>query len=139
MGLRRDRGGERKKLLTLAGLRNRRLPELRADFRQYYHVGWGELGRSLPVSEAADLAAQLPAGARCSSPEGWAAGWGEGEWLLARIDHALRVLAWQRTADAAEGRGFPEMLTPAPEAAREPSGGGVTSDRLEEILSRKRG
>ncbi len=121
----------------LAGLRRRRLPELRADFRQYYHVGLGELGRSLPVSEAADLAAQLPAGARCTTPEGWDPGWGEAEWLLARAEHALRVLAWQRTEDAAEGRGFPEMLTPGP--GGEPERSGVTSDQLEDMLSRKRG
>lgn len=121
----------------LACLRCRRLPELRADFRQYYHVGLCELGRSLPVSEAADLAAQLPAGARCATPEGWEAGWGEAEWLLARVEHVLRVLAWQRTEDAAEGRGFPEMLTPGPGAEPEPPG--VTSDQLEDILSRKRG
>lgn len=139
MGLRRDRGGERKKLLGLAGLYRHRLPELRADFRQYYSVGLGELGGALPVSEAADLAAQLPAGARCASPEGWAAGWGEAEWLLSRIDHALRVLTWQRTADAAEGRGFPDMLTPAPEPASGPSGGGMDRGELEEMLSRKRG
>lgn len=138
MGLRRHRGGERKKLLVLAGLRRRRLPELRADFRQHYGVGLGELGRSLPVSEAADLAANLPACARCASPEGWDAGWDDGTWLLARIEHALRVLAWQRSEDGAAGENYPEMITPAlkPAPAGQP---GVTSDELDEILSRRRG
>ena len=120
----------------LARLARTRLAELRADFRQYYSVGLCELGASLPVSEAADLAAQLPAGSRCATPEGEAPGWDDSVWLLARAEHALRVLAWQPTAAARDGEGFPEMVTPRAVRAED---AGVAVEQLEEILSRRRG
>lgn len=116
-----------------------RLPELRADFRQYYSVGIGELGGGLALSEAADLAAQLPAGSRCATPEGEAPGWDDSVWLLARAEHALRVLVWRNTEAAARGEGFPEPATPRIAAPGDCGGGGMTVEQLEERLSRKRG
>lgn len=111
--------------------------ELRADLRQCYGVGLGELGRSLPVSEAADLAACLPAGSRCATPEGQPWGWDDTRWLLARIEHGLRVLAWHNTEDGRRGRNAPRMVAPGPEPAADARG--VTRDELEEKLNRKRG
>ena len=112
--------------------------ELRADFRQFYGVGMGELGRSLPVSEAADLAACLPAGSRCATPEGQAWGWDDTRWLLARIEHGLRVLAWHNTEDGRKGRNAPRMLTPGLERVGDEAAG-VTSGELDDLLKRRRG
>ncbi len=112
--------------------------ELRADFRQFYGVGLGELGRSLPVSEAADLAACLPAGSRCAAPEGQAWGWDDTRWLLARIEYGLRVLAWHNTEDGRKGRNPPRMVAPGPgRGGGEPEG--VTSGELDDLLKRRRG
>lgn len=86
--------------------------ELRADLQQYYGLDLDGMGVDYTHAHAACCAAQLPAGARVW--RGTAAEWGTAEYMLASMEHMLRVIAWQRTEDAEKRRNYPEpMPTPA--------------------------
>lgn len=91
-----------------------------ADFQRFY-------GISLPVDEGAeipDLARMallwqaLPDDARCVRRAVPAALWTSTDYLLRAIEHAVRVLVWQRTEDGAKGRNAPEPIKSPAERAR---------------------
>lgn len=113
--------------------------ELRADFQQYYALDIDGLGEEIKIPRAADLCAQLPRKSRvfCAlDPENR---WDDNTWLLARIDHAVRVLIWQNTADGQDkngGKNYPEMIRP--DKREKPKKRQLTSDQYLEILSRRR-
>lgn len=66
---------------------------------------------------AAILMEQLPADSRTARAQNPGAEWGPTEYLLWRIEHTLRVIAWQPTEDGAKGRRPPRPLpTPADRA-----------------------
>lgn len=70
------------------------------------------MGVAYSYAHAACLCAQLPAGARVWA--GTAAEWDVQTYLLAKMEHTLRVIAWQSTEDAMKRRGYPTPIeTPA--------------------------
>ncbi len=80
--------------------------------QQYYGLDLDGMGVDYTHVHAACCAAQLPAGARVW--RGTAAEWGTSEYLLASMEHTLRVIAWQRTEDATKRRNYPKPIeTPA--------------------------
>lgn len=86
--------------------------ELRADLQQYYGLNLDGMGVDYSHAHAACLCAQLPAGARVW--RGTAAEWTNEMYMLARVEHTLRVLAWQQTEDAQKRRNYPRPIdTPA--------------------------
>jgi hypothetical protein len=92
--------------------------ELRADFQQTYGLDLDGMGVDYSIAHAACLAAQLPPGARIwrGTPDEWDAN----TYLLVRIEHALRVIAWQSTEDAQKRRNYPKPIdTPASRAQLE--------------------
>ena len=98
--------------MLLVRLLHERPCELRADLQQHYGLNLDGMGVDYTYAHAACCAAQLPAGARVW--RGTSAEWGTMEYLLANMEHVLRVIAWQGTEDAQHGRNYPEPLpTPA--------------------------
>lgn len=103
--------------MVLARLEDERPDELRADFQQFYGLCLDGMGGSYTHAHAACLAAQLPRESRCFSAEDPSAQWGDAEYLLAAIEHGVRMLLWSKTKDAAKGRNVPRALqTPADRA-----------------------
>lgn len=86
--------------------------ELRADFQQFYGLNIDGMGVAYSYAHAACLCSQLPAGARIF--RGTAAEWDAQQYMLAAIEHTLRVIAWQSTEDAQKRRNYPKPIdTPA--------------------------
>lgn len=76
------------------------------------------MGRAYTFLHAAALAAQLPLESRVVRAEAPEAAWGDADEMLRRIEHSLRVLAWQQTKDGAKGRNAPRPLPSPVEQAR---------------------
>lgn len=75
------------------------------------------MGTDYSRRHAAVLMEQLPADSRTARAQNPEAEWGATEYLLWRIEHTLRVIAWQSTEDGAKGRRPPKPLpTPADRA-----------------------
>ena len=103
--------------MVLARLEAERPDELRADFQQFYGLCIDGMGRAYTHAHAACLAAQLPRESRCFRADDPAAAWGDSEYLLAAIEHGVRMLLWSKTKDAERGRNAPKALqTPADRA-----------------------
>lgn len=120
------RAGRCKKLIFLASARRLHLAELRADFRRYYHVPYGEVERSSPV-EAADLAFFLPLGSCLKSAIDPALSWTRAEALSAAAVNALAALC-----------GCKGPVVRVPEMRKSAPAGGKTVGEVAEILSRPR-
>lgn len=84
--------------------------ELRADLQQFYGLDLDRMGEAYTAAHAAALVRMLPRESRLARVESPALEWSEAEYLLARIEHTLRVLAWQRSKDGQHGRNYPEKL-----------------------------
>lgn len=84
--------------MVLAVFRARYRAELRADFRAYYNVSADQIGTSITVSEAMDLAAQLPAGSRCMAATNPANKWDVKDILLNNVSNTVSLLAWALTS-----------------------------------------
>ena len=84
--------------------------ELTADFRQYYGLDLADMGRAYSVAHAAILAAQLPEVARSLGVIDPALSWSTDRYLMASIEHSLRLLVWSKTEDARKGRNSPKMV-----------------------------
>lgn len=82
--------------------------ELRADLQQYYSLDIDMMGIDHSVAHYAACAAMLPLGSRTMSAIDPAAAWGWQERLLSLVEYDLRVLAWQRSRDGANGRNRPK-------------------------------
>ena len=113
--------------------------ELRADFQQTYGLNLDGMGVDYSIAHAACLAAQLPPGARIwrGTPDEWDAD----TYILVRIEHALRVLAWQQTEDAQKRRNYPKPIeTPASRAQLEQKVAHSLANRamVDAVLARKR-
>jgi len=72
----------------------------------------------LTLTELADLTAHLPPGCALWRATGGDIAWSTESHLLARVEHDLRILAWQKTADGGKGRNRPERIE-APRPAHE--------------------
>lgn len=90
---RADAVGRTKKLTFLAGCLRERRAELRADFREYYHVS---LDRALSesVGEAADLCAGLRPGSRTMAALDPSLAHGEAERIAAAVYDLLAGALW---------------------------------------------
>lgn len=86
---------------------------LEADFQRVYGLDLGGLrsGMLRPI-RAANLAVNLPPGSMLWRAVGGPLAWTDEMHLLARQEHALRVLAWQKTKAAENGQGFPDPIEP---------------------------
>lgn len=73
---------------------------LRADLQRYYGLDLDELGHSLRVRRAADLAAHLPDDACVWTALDPRAAWGSTRQLLADIADNTNFLAWCKTKNA---------------------------------------
>lgn len=98
------------------------------------------MGTAYSYAHAAALAAQLPAGSRVW--RGTAAEWTTSDYLLANVEHTLRVLAWQNTEDAQKRRNYPKHVeTPADREQRDAHALSALQNRawVDEVLARKQG
>lgn len=78
------------------------------------------MGTDYSRRHAAVLMEQLPAESRTARAQCPSAEWSATDYLLWRIEHTLRVIAWQSTEDGAKGRRPPKPLpTPAERAQLE--------------------
>lgn len=68
-------------------------------------------GRIKP-SRAASRAVNLPPGSMLWRAIGGPLAWTDEMHILARQEHTLRVLAWQKTKAAENGQGFPDAIEP---------------------------
>lgn len=86
---------------------------LEADFQRVYGLDIGGLrtGMLRPI-RAANLAVNLPPGSMLWRAIGGPLAWTDEMHMLSRQEHALRVLAWQKTKSAETGRDFPEPIEP---------------------------
>lgn len=86
---------------------------MEADFQRVYGLDLADLrtGRMRPT-RAANLAAHLPPGSMVWRHTGGPQAWTDELHMLARVEHTLRVLAWQRTKDGEKGRNAPEPIEP---------------------------
>ena len=62
--------------------------------------------------ELADLVAHLPPGCALWRAAGGPLAWSDEVHMLAKVEHGLRVLAWQKTEDGSKGRKPPKPLEP---------------------------
>lgn len=90
------------------------------DFQRFYGV-------ALPVEDDADIAdlarmallwAALPDESRCVRRLVPEARWTSTDYLLRSVEHAARVLVWQRTKDGARGLNEPRPVQTPAERAR---------------------
>lgn len=125
--------------MWLAALRGKYPAELRADFRQYYHVSADDIGNGISVAEAADLAAMLPVRSRCMSVENPELSWDVDHYLLAKMSDTLAYLLWINTKDGADGVNRPKLVQrPGDTTTEVQEKKRLTVDECAEILSRKR-
>lgn len=125
--------------MWLAALMGEHPAELRADFRQYYHVSADEIGNSLSVSEAADLAAMLPLRSRCLNAVNPSTSWDIEHHLLADIADTLAYFFWSTTQDAVKGTNKPiPKVRPGADLLSASGSKGYTVDECTEILNKKR-
>ena len=75
---------------------------LRADLQHYYRLDLDQLGRTLRVRRAADLAANLPEQARVWARLDPALAWDARTRLLAMIADCADFVAWTRSAASQE-------------------------------------
>lgn len=121
----------------LAKLLRERKPELRADFQQFYHLDIDEIGRSITVFRAADLAAMLPRESRIVKAFNPDAEWNLETSLLSRIEFWTHILAWKDSKDAKAKRNVPELISPDKTSARQPAYSAPV-DEYAELLARPR-
>lgn len=120
----------------MALLRSREHRErLRADFRRFYGKplsapraeGW-------PLQEFADCVAHLPpesATARHGAEHGLTLA----DQVLLRVEHGVRVLAWQQSKDGSKGANYPEPLLGAePKETVGPKPDRMSADEMKQRL-----
>lgn len=73
---------------------------LRADFQRWYGLDLDDLGHSLRIRRAADLAAYIPEDGAVWPEIDPRLGWGTTKQLLANISDATSFTAWTKTKDA---------------------------------------
>ena len=100
--------------MLLVALLRRRRGELEADFRQYYGLDLGGMGRDYTVLHAATLAAHLPLGSRTVAAEGGEDAVGAVERLLALIEYDLRVLDYHFVSANVEKKDRGKLAEPEP-------------------------
>ena len=76
--------------------------QLRADFQRYYGLDLDEVGYTIRVRRAADLAANLPEQAAIWRAINQQATWDTSQYLLADMADSLRFLAWTKTSEASK-------------------------------------
>lgn len=73
---------------------------LRADFQRWYGLDLDDLGHSLRIRRAADLAAYIPEDGAIWQKLDPRLEWGTTKQLLANISDATSLVAWTKTKDA---------------------------------------
>lgn len=67
---------------------------------------------SCGLLELADLVVHLPPGCALWRAAGGPLAWSDEVHMLAKVEHGLRVLAWQKTEDGSKGRNQPKPIDP---------------------------
>ena len=115
---------------------------LRADFQRFYGLDLDEVGHSVRVRRAADLAARLPAEARTWQAFDPRAAWTASDWLLAAIADNTGFLAWCKTKDASRRGAKWKGRIPRPgerQAARSADTTAADVDVIRRMLAMPRG
>ena len=112
---------------------------LRADFQRYYGLNLDGMGRDYSVAHAADLAANLPNGCRCSVAENPLCEWSLETVLLALIEHHLAIWNFAHRKDKNPADEQPKLLIPRPsegEADERPDTAvAMTEEEMSEFIS----
>lgn len=88
----------------------------------------------------AALAAQLPRESRTSRALSPALEWGDEAYILARVEHAVRHLAWMLSEDGAKGVNRPQpMATPTKVSADTAQAEATDFELIDSILPYARG
>lgn len=114
--------------------------ELEADFQREYRVNLTEtLARRLDSpTRLAGLAAHLPPGSAVWRALGGPQAWTDEVWMLAQVEYATRVVAWQKTKAAQSGRDKPEPLKPPASRTAAQVAAATAQRRAEKYLRRAR-
>lgn len=112
--------------------------KLRADFQQFYSLNIDDLGSSLSVLHAAALCAELPSNSRIIKAINPKAAWDEEKRLLALIEYWVHLNVWAKSKDAKSKRNKPKIIEPKGKEKQKDIAA-VSSEKLDEILHRKRG
>ncbi len=119
----------------------RRAPDrLRADMQRFYGLDLDQVGRTIRVRRAADLAANLPEQACVWGVIDERAAWTGDRWLLAQIADSVDFLAWAQTEEAQHRGAKWNRHIPRP-GDRKPGGGkapGMTRGQLDRLLAMPR-
>lgn len=86
----------------------RRQDRLRADFQQYYGLNLSDAGGGYTWTHAADLAAQLPAGARSWADIAPQLRYTLDQQLVAAQTNALRLIKWR--LDGYKSKAKPQLI-----------------------------
>ena len=114
--------------------------KLRADLQRFYGLDMDELGHSVRVRRAADLAAHLPDEACIWTAFDPRAEWDATRQLLANIADNTSFLAWCQTKDATRRGATWKNRVPRPggECAKERGGHAANVDDVRTLLSMPR-
>lgn len=125
--------------MTLVGMLRARSDVLRADMQRFYGLDIDEIGYSIRIMRAADLAANLPHEALIWSVFDERNAWTTNTYLLALIADNTSFLAWSKTKDATrKGAKFKSQI-PRPGSKRSKQNSDVKAvdvDTLAEFLKR---
>ena len=111
---------------------------LRSDMQHYYGLDIDELGYSLRIRRAADLAANLPHGAQVWGMIDPRAQWTTTDYLLANIADATAFNAWTKTKDSKHGRWRGAIPRPGQQDERKQTmttGAAANVDELRRLLN----
>lgn len=119
------------------GLKNY-IPEIKADFRQYYQLDLAKslIEGELALDDCADLLAQLPSDARFFVAINPANLWTTKDYILADIANNLRMYIYGHSDDAQKGINKPDLILPPGE--KQPAKKKLTKNEIKEILSKPR-
>lgn len=68
--------------------------------------------QEMTPNHLAALVAELPPGAQTWRATGGSMAWTDEMYLIAGVEHATRVLAWQKSKDGQNGSNPPQMIDP---------------------------
>lgn len=88
--------------------------------------------------DLADLVAALPPGCALWRATGGPLAWSDETHALMGLEHGVRVLAWQQTADGHKGTNQPRPVDPPPLAAAAAAEQSTTERRAARYMDRRR-
>lgn len=112
--------------------------ELRADMQRWYGLDIDEIGHSIRVRRAADLAANIPEDGAVWPALDPRMRWGTTKQLLANISDATSFTAWTKTKDAQRGHATWKGALQRPgmdrRRSRQPDVQAISPEQLDRML-----